>query len=74
MTTGLVVSLKPLQGAFGLRTVMMTSMQAVSGARRRVGVLALDILDNVISYIPEEATGTKTRKTRVAMEFLDGDR
>ena len=53
-TTGLAVSLKPLQDAFGLRTVMMTSMQAVSGAGRQGGVLALDVIDNVIPYIPDE--------------------
>lgn len=53
-TAGLAVSLKPLQDAFGLRSVMMTSMQAVSGAGRQGGVLALDVIDNVIPYIPEE--------------------
>jgi aspartate-semialdehyde dehydrogenase len=53
-TTGLVVSLKPLHDAFGLRAVAMTSLQAVSGAGRQGGVLALDVIDNVIPYIPEE--------------------
>ncbi|MEO6797491.1 MAG: aspartate-semialdehyde dehydrogenase [Candidatus Dormibacter sp.] len=63
-TTGLAVSLKPLQDAFGLRTVMMTSMQAVSGAGRHGGVLALDVIDNVIPYIPdeEEKVERETRK------------
>ena len=32
----------------------MTSMQAVSGAGRSPGVLALDIIDNVIPYIAKE--------------------
>jgi aspartate-semialdehyde dehydrogenase len=50
--TGLAVSLRPLQHAFGLRAVVMTSMQAVSGAGRSAGgVLALDVLDNVIPFI-----------------------
>lgn len=62
-TTGLAVSLKPLQDAFGLRAVMMTSMQAVSGAGRQGGVLALDIIDNVIPYIPEEEEKVE-RETR----------
>ena len=63
-TTGMAVSLKPLQDAFGLRTVMMTSMQAVSGAGRQGGVLALDVIDNVIPYIPdeEEKVERETRK------------
>jgi aspartate-semialdehyde dehydrogenase len=62
-TTGLAVSLKPLQDAFGLRTVVMTSMQAVSGAGRQGGVLALDVIDNVIPYIPEEEEKVE-RETR----------
>ena len=63
-TTGLAVSLKPLQDAFGLRSVMMTSLQAVSGAGRQGGVLALDVIDNVIPYIPdeEEKVERETRK------------
>lgn len=53
-TTGLVVTLKPLLDRFGLKTVVMTSMQALSGAGRSPGVIALDIIDNVIPYIPRE--------------------
>jgi aspartate-semialdehyde dehydrogenase len=53
-TTGLAIALKPLNDAFGLNSVMMTSMQAVSGAGRNGGVLMLDILDNVIPHIPKE--------------------
>ena len=63
-TTGLAVSLKPLQEAFGVRTVMMTSLQAVSGAGRQGGVLALDVIDNVIPFIPgeEEKVERETKK------------
>ena len=63
-TTGLAVSLKPLQDAFGVRTVMMTSLQAVSGAGRQGGVLALDVIDNVIPFIPgeEEKVERETKK------------
>jgi aspartate-semialdehyde dehydrogenase len=53
-TTGLAVTLKPLQDAFGLNAVVMTSMQAVSGAGRSPGVAALDVIDNVIPHIPKE--------------------
>lgn len=53
-TTGLVITLRPLLDAFGLQRVFMTSMQAMSGAGRAGGVLGLDILDNVIPYIPKE--------------------
>lgn len=62
--TGLVICLRPLHDAFGLKRVIMTSLQAVSGAGRSPGVLALDILDNVIPYISkeEEKVEIETRK------------
>jgi aspartate-semialdehyde dehydrogenase len=50
---GLVLALKPLQDAFGLETVMAVTMQAVSGAGYP-GVPSLDILGNVVPYIPKE--------------------
>jgi len=53
-TVGLVVTLAPLQQAFGVQNVMMTSLQGVSGAGRSPGVVALDIIDNVVPYIPKE--------------------
>jgi len=63
-TAGLAISLKPLQDRFGLRLVAMTSMQAVSGAGRAEGVLALDVIDNVVPFIPgeEEKVVRETRK------------
>jgi aspartate-semialdehyde dehydrogenase len=53
-TVGLAISLKPLLDAFGLVRVLMTSMQGISGAGRSPGVAALDIVDNLIPYIPKE--------------------
>ena len=53
-TVGLAISLAPLARTFGLDTVVMTSLQAVSGAGRNSGVLSLDIIDNIIPYIPKE--------------------
>jgi aspartate-semialdehyde dehydrogenase len=52
-STHLVCALKPLQQAFGLRAVSVTTMQAISGAGYP-GVASLDILDNVIPYIGGE--------------------
>src|SRR5690606_32192413 len=43
-----------LHRAFGVERVHMVSMQAVSGAGRSPGVIALDILDNVIPHIKGE--------------------
>jgi aspartate-semialdehyde dehydrogenase len=50
---GLVMALKPLQEQFGIESVMVVTMQAVSGAGYP-GVASLDILGNVIPYIPNE--------------------
>src|SRR2546426_961741 len=49
-TMGLVVTLKPLLDRFGIERVVMTSMQGVSGAGREHGVMALDILDNIVPF------------------------
>lgn len=51
--TPLVMALKPLQEAFGLRKVMVTTFQAISGAGYP-GLPSYDILDNVIPYIGGE--------------------
>ena len=63
-TTGLVITLKPIYEAFGLNAVIMTSMQAMSGAGRSPGVLGIDILDNVIPFIAgeEEKVQRETQK------------
>ena len=53
-TTGLAIALAPLHQAFGVERVVMTSMQAVSGAGRSPGVIGLDVVDNVMPYIPKE--------------------
>lgn len=50
---GLVLALKPLEIAFGIESVQVTTMQAVSGAGYP-GVASLDILGNVVPYIPNE--------------------
>jgi aspartate-semialdehyde dehydrogenase len=63
-TMGLVVTLKPLLDRFGVQRVVMTSMQGISGAGRSPGVLGLDIVDNIIPYIPgeEEKVARETGK------------
>jgi aspartate-semialdehyde dehydrogenase len=52
-TAILTLSLKPLQDNFGLETVIVSSMQAVSGAGYP-GVASLDIMQNVIPFIRNE--------------------
>jgi aspartate-semialdehyde dehydrogenase len=53
-TVGLAMTLRPLDVAFGVGKVIMTSMQALSGAGRSPGVSAMDVLDNIVPYIPKE--------------------
>lgn len=52
--TGLVITLKPLLDRFGIESVIVTTMQGLSGAGRSPGVMGLDILDNIIPFIPLE--------------------
>jgi aspartate-semialdehyde dehydrogenase len=51
---GLVITLKPLVDSFGLTSTIVTTMQGLSGAGRSPGVVGLDILDNIIPFIPKE--------------------
>jgi aspartate-semialdehyde dehydrogenase len=62
-TIGLVMALKPLHDAFGVRTASVVTMQAVSGAGLP-GISSLQILDNLVPYIvgEEEKMEAETRK------------
>jgi aspartate-semialdehyde dehydrogenase len=64
-TVGLAISLAPLVRTFGIDTVVMTSLQAVSGAGRNGGVLSLDIIDNVIPYIPKEEDKVRREVSKI---------
>ncbi len=78
-TIGLVMVLAPLHKAFGLEAVMMTSLQAISGAGYP-GVASMDIVDNVIPHIggeeekvemePQKILGKLTRTKIVSAPFL----
>jgi aspartate-semialdehyde dehydrogenase len=70
-TIGLVMSLAPLEQAFGLEKVLMTSMQAVSGAGYP-GVPTLDILGNVIPYIGNEEEKVERETLKLLGKFADG--
>jgi aspartate-semialdehyde dehydrogenase len=51
--TGLATGLKPLHEAFGIKSVVVTTYQALSGAGYP-GVPSMDIAGNVVPYIPDE--------------------
>jgi aspartate-semialdehyde dehydrogenase len=69
---GLAFSLAPLHRRFGVERVHMVSMQSVSGAGRSPGVVGLDILDNIVPFIPkeEEKVAAETQKI---LGTVDGD-
>ena len=68
---GLVVALAPLHRKFGIESLFVTTMQAVSGAGYP-GVASLDILGNVIPYIAKEEEKME-EETRKLLGRLDGD-
>ncbi len=71
-TTGIVMPLKPLDDAYGLRQVFAASMQAISGAGYP-GVASLDILDNVVPYIGGEEEKIQ-RETRLLLGSVSNGR
>ncbi|MBI3914678.1 MAG: aspartate-semialdehyde dehydrogenase [Chloroflexi bacterium] len=63
-TIHLVLALKPLADAFGLRRLVVTTMQAISGAGAR-GVSSIEILDNVLPYIGGEEPKLETEPLKI---------
>lgn len=70
-TVGLVMSLAPLERSFGIEKVLMTSMQAVSGAGYP-GVPTLDIMGNVIPYISGEEEKVEQEAQKLLGTLSDG--
>jgi len=68
-TTGLAITLKPIYESFGINAIIMTSMQALSGAGRSSGVIGLDILDNVIPFIAGEEEKVQRETQKILGDF-----
>lgn len=66
----LAMTLKPLHDAYGVRSVVVTSMQATSGAGYP-GVASLDILGNVIPYIPGEESKIEQEPGKLLAELTE---
>ena len=71
-TTGLAITMKPLYEKYGAKKVMMTSMQAISGAGRSPGVSAMDVIDNIIPYIPKEEDKVRIETRKILGKLKDG--
>ncbi len=69
-TIQMAMSLKPLM-QFGLKQVMVTTMQALSGAGYP-GVPSLDIIDNVVPYIGKEEDKMEGESNKILGTF-DGE-
>jgi aspartate-semialdehyde dehydrogenase len=72
-TVGLAISLAPLHRRFGVERAHMVSMQSVSGAGRSPGVIGLDILDNIVPFIPKEEEKVEWETQKILGSFR-GDR
>lgn len=70
-STPLVMALKPLQLAFGIRKVLITTMQSISGAGYP-GLPSYDILDNVIPYIGGEEEKLESETLKMLGEWQEG--
>ena len=66
-TIQLAITLKPLM-AFGLKRVVVSTMQALSGAGYP-GVPSLDIIDNVVPYIQGEEEKMELETLKILGEF-----
>jgi aspartate-semialdehyde dehydrogenase len=69
-TIQMAMTLKPLM-QFGLRQVMVTTMQALSGAGYP-GVASLDIIDNVVPFISGEEDKMETEALKILGTFNQG--
>src|SRR4030065_1946270 len=69
-TIQLAISLKPLMN-FGLRQVLVSTMQSLSGAGYP-GVPSLDIIDNVVPYIPQEEEKLECEPLKILGDFDGG--
>lgn len=69
-TTILTLSLKPVYDKFGLSRVLVSSMQALSGAGYP-GVPSLDIVDNVIPFIQKEEEKVQSETLKILGSIED---
>jgi aspartate-semialdehyde dehydrogenase len=70
-TIGLVLALKPLHDAFGIEAVHVVTMQAISGAGFP-GVSSLEIMDNLVPFIPGEEAKLESETRKILGRLTDG--
>ncbi len=67
----LSLALKPIHDVFGIRNLIVTTMQAISGAGYP-GVASLDILGNVVPFIPGEEPKIAPETQKLLGSLKDG--
>jgi len=70
-TNALALALKPLQDEFGVRSVVVSTMQALSGAGW-MGVPSMAILDNIIPYIKNEEEKVEREALKILGRYEGG--
>lgn len=65
----LVLALAPLHAKFGIKSVVATTLQALSGAGYP-GVASLDIIDNVLPHIGGEEEKIEIETTKILGRFV----
>lgn len=70
-TIVLCLSLFPVYKNFGLKKVIVSTMQAISGAGYP-GVPSLDILGNVVPHIPDEEAKMETETLKIFGKYENG--
>lgn len=70
-TTAMSIGLKPLAEKFGIDSVMISTMQAISGAGYP-GLSGMDILDNVVPYIGGEEPKMETESRKILGTVQNG--
>lgn len=70
-TTAMVIGLKPIMEKFGIESVTVSTMQAISGAGYP-GLSGMDILDNVVPFIGTEEEKMESESLKILGAVKDG--
>ncbi len=70
-TIHVTLALKPLHDAFGITRLIVTTMQAISGAGYP-GVASMDVVDNVVPYIGGEEGKMESEPHKILGTLSDG--
>jgi len=70
-TIGMVLALKPIEENFGIESINVVTLQAISGSGYP-GLPSMDILDNALPFIGGEEEKMEKEPTKILGKFVDG--